>query len=394
VSREPSRADGGPPSTRRRGLAEAGVLAIVVGALLALLVAFPRREGPVADPGGALRELLTRGPGPGSWRSESLGRSRHWWIEPHPEEPTCVLLASEGESGQGRPRAFLRRRAAAYLIGGRSELFFRNYVLDASAEDEAGGEGPARLHVVWRPRARQDGQTARHVWLDARTGRVLRLEDRSYLDNPIRTIEWTSSDTGPLADVTAGRVDTPRCRLEKRGAGREPDPARVAAEAPFPVLAPTWLPAGYELVDARFRTWTLAPPAPPEGTEGEARRSVRIVNLVYSDGLGTLSLGIASPEDMDALERAAQTMRSEREAPGACPDLPEGSLPLVSDGLVVRRRRDKCRTVLRVDDLQGVSTTLLGRNEVPEDEYVRVVQSLEVVAPWKGPQGPSEPDGD
>jgi hypothetical protein len=125
-----------------------------------------------------------------------------------------------------------------------------------------------------------------------------------------------------------------------------------------------------------------------------AEHELHIAYMVYSDGLGALSIGIASPDDMDSLERAVATMRVSRETPGACPELPEGSRTVATDGLVIRRRRDKCRTVLRVDDLQGVSAALLGRNEVPEDDYLRVVQSLTVVTPTPGLRRGGEPGGD
>ena len=43
---------------------------------------------------------------------------------------------------------------------------------------------------------------------------------------------------------------------------------------------------------------------------------------------------------------------------------------------MIRRRTDACRTVLRLDGFEGVSITLLARNELPGDEYVKVMESL------------------
>jgi hypothetical protein len=368
-----------------RGLTEATTLGLLAALLVALLVCFPRTEGPAFDANRALRDLMTEGPGAGAWRSTGLGEERSLWVQPHPEDPTCLLLASSGRGREGgKPRALPRRWAAAFLVGGRADLFFHNYVLDGPPAPDPGAAGGAQLHAVWRPVARRGGETARHVWLDARTGQVRRVEDRSWNDDAIRTLAWTGPESGPLAEVLAPGGTAPACRTDRRPRGAAPDLARVAAEAPFPLLAPTWLPRGYELLEARYRVWPLPRGETEPDDEATPRRQIRIAYLLYGDGLGSLSLGIALPQDMDALERAVETMRESRTSPDACPELPEGSRPVAADGMVIRRRRDRCRTVLRVDDLHGVSAALLGRNEVPEDEYVRVVQSLEVVEPGPG----------
>jgi hypothetical protein len=83
---------------------------------------------------------------------------------------------------------------------------------------------------------------------------------------------------------------------------------------------------------------------------------------------------------MDAMQAFA-ARRDEHRAPEACPSLP-GVTGVVTEGaLVIRRRADACRTVLRVDDAEGPSVVVIGRNERPGDEYIRIVRGLAPARP-------------
>jgi hypothetical protein len=101
-----------------------------------------------------------------------------------------------------------------------------------------------------------------------------------------------------------------------------------------------------------------------------------MATLVYSDGLGSIVVTVAPAADMDAVEAMAARREEHRTGPEPCPTLPELTGDLREGGLLIRRRADLCRTVLRVDGLEGVSVAVVGRNEVPGDEYVRVVRGL------------------
>ena len=64
---------------------------------------------------------------------------------------------------------------------------------------------------------------------------------------------------------------------------------------------------------------------------------------------------------------------------------------ILHQGAVIRMRTDICRTVVRRDDLDGVSVTIIGRNEIPNDEYLRMVATLEKVG---SPEGAGRSTGD
>ena len=104
---------------------------------------------------------------------------------------------------------------------------------------------------------------------------------------------------------------------------------------------------------------------------------LRLASLLYSDGLGLISVGIGTRSDMDALQQRLIAMGPGDGEPGGCSTLPPDQGYVEVEGQrVIRRRTDTCRTVLRLDGFEGVSVTLLARNELPGDEYVKVMESL------------------
>jgi hypothetical protein len=156
---------------------------------------------------------------------------------------------------------------------------------------------------------------------------------------------------------------------------------QVVAAAPFPVYEPARLPAGFVRVHQDYVNRPLfRVERRPNGVQVDAS-PVQMVILRYSDGLARIDLYIAPPEDMRRFEEA---LRSGRKVDiGACPtsiaNAPDELIP-GDDDLVVRRNSDRCRTVLKIDDLGGVTVALVGRNEIPPDAYVEVVKSLARVA--------------
>jgi hypothetical protein len=158
--------------------------------------------------------------------------------------------------------------------------------------------------------------------------------------------------------------------------------SRLAAETPFPLLAPTYLPPGFQLVQSGYYAWPVTvsrEAGDEEEHEGRARpliRHVRMAYLTYSDGLARIALGVAAPADMNAFE---QEQHRRPHNPDACPALPKAGGAVETGGVRIRRRYDRCRTVLRLDAMPGVSVSLIARNELPADEYIDVIASVQPV---------------
>jgi hypothetical protein len=351
----------------------------VVGLLLLLALAWAPGCGRGADHPAALKAFLVDGPGSGTWEVVGLAKRRTTWIAPHPDDGAWLLKREATRDGAGRPCVALRGTVAREFLEAPWELFARNYVARGPARPETLPGGEAALHLTWVPR-RAGGETARHVWFDAGTGAVLQIEDVAYQGQKVRGIYRRSTGTGEL--------DPERLRPGRPGGEDicvQTEPESLSLEAllqlaPFPLVAPGWLPAGYERIAARFEEL--------DDVRAPGEEPVRLATLLYSDGLGLISVAVAVRSDMDALHehmarvRPDAAMPSDGE-PGGCATLPPetGPVDLGSERLL-RRRTDLCRTVLRLDGLEGVSVTLLSRNELAGDEYVKVMESLgRVTAP-------------
>src|SRR5204863_33398 len=86
----------------------------------------------------------------------------------------------------------------------------------------------------------------------------------------------------------------------------------------------------------------------------------------YGDGIAQMLLLIARPEDMQVLDEVARSLQRGA-GMDTCTSAANTPEDLVSDGdaVIITRRADKCRTVLRRADLEGVTVALIGFNEVP-----------------------------
>lgn len=351
----------------RPGFLVAGVVVVLVG----LLFAVPdrdRTERPL-DVRERLHAFIEDGPGAGLWQLHTLDGTSEWIVADHPRDATCLLVARiVGGEGPGKVRIWEKHRLARFFLPGSLDLFFQNYRLLGEMEIEE--DGRPQLHTVWLPRADLGGDTGRTVWIDRESGEVVRLEDRSYIGNCVRCLIRLSADALPLGLPPEGAGA--QCRRVPESE-KAPSAERLAGRAPFTILAPTFLPDGFDLVAANFRQLQLDDAGP--GASGVPPRSVDLAYLHYSDGLANISLGIALPEDMDTFEGWMAT-RPMEDDPEACPPMPDEARPLTADGELIRRRRDRCRTVLRLDGRSEVSVLLLGRNEIPEDEYLHVIASV------------------
>lgn len=367
---------GALPAAARAGAAARGGLA---RALLAGLLGTSLWGGcgGTADHAAALREFLVGGPGPGTWEVQGLATRRTTWIAPHPSDGAWLLKApATSPGGVLRPCVALRGTVAREFLEAPWELFARNYFEAGGAVDEPTREGVPAVKVRWIPR-RAWGDTSRSVWFAKDGGAVLQIEDVAAQGQRVRGIYRGSPATGDL-DPSKFRPGGPG----GQDICVQADPDRVALEellhrAPFPIVAPAYLPPGYERIGARFEEI-----APPKGAPAGAE-PLRLASLLYSDGLGLISVGIAVRSDMDALQVRLASLAPGEDDPGGCSTLPadQGYVELAGRR-VLRRRVDLCRTILRLDDFEGVSVALLSRNELPGDEYVKVMENLaRVTAP-------------
>jgi hypothetical protein len=337
--------------------------------------------GRAQDHASALQGFLVGGPGPGTWEVQGLSTRRTTWIAPHPGDGAWLLKAIATTPGSAvRPCVALRGTVAREFLEAPWELFARNYFPAGALEKTTTREGVPARKMRWLPKHAW-GETARQVWFDAESGEVLQIEDVAAQGQRVRGIYRTSAATGEL--------DPDRFRPGGPGGQDicvQADPDRVTLKdlldrAPFPLVAPTYLPRGYERIGARYEEVPPAPRSPTDGPGGppdpDAGEPLRLASLLYSDGLGLISVGVAVRSDMDALQERLAALGPADGEPGGCSTLPpEQGYIAVGEKRLLRRRVDLCRTVLRLDGFEGVSVTLLSRNELPGDEYVKVMESL------------------
>lgn len=326
-----------------------------------------------------LGTFLAKGPEGGTWETRYLSCTYKHVLAPHPREPDTYLIAQLEPKGADRPRAVSRWLVPRQFFRSPPSLFFSNYTRTQGPERETLPDGTRTWRVHWGRRADPDSMTERRVWFSAESGEVVQIADYSRAAHLIRRVRRLSTGTG---DWNPAGVDPERLqRFERAPPDPGADPERalsgVAAKAPFPIYTPTYVPPGFVLVRASYTRFSA------EDDEGE-ERDVQLVSQLYSDGLALISVAVAPRRDMDVIER--MNAMEDNDDPSACPGLPEDAVNLRHEGSVVRMRSDACRTVLRRDDLGAVSVTLIGRNELAADEYLRMVATLEAV--------PGEPDSE
>ncbi len=359
--------------------------AVVLIGLVGVVVGTPTREGLPAQYRAAMERLLTQGPEVGRWRIEDAWGVRVRAIAPWPADPGRLLVGrvdgpSPGVAPQdpikaqaGHVRTYRRERLVTYVSDAPRRLFFRNYRPTGPAVPVTADGGAAALLVEWVPRYGFGGETCRRVWHDRRTFEVIQVEDRSYHGRLLHGLYRLSTDPGAMA--------APESAAEPRfGEGRGPWKPRPVTDAPFTVLAPAYVPPGFDLTISGYHEWPL-PGRPGAGARSPAPsrpepRKLRFAMFTYSDGLAFLAVNVAPSQDMDALQAFAQKRDEHRARADACPSLPGVAGDVREGALLIRRRADLCRTVLRVDDVQGSSVAVMGQNEIPGDEYIRVIRSL------------------
>src|SRR5205085_3589476 len=96
-----------------------------------------------------------------------------------------------------------------------------------------------------------------------------------------------------------------------------------------------------------------------------------------TDGVVRMSLLATRPQHLRRLEAVArqqQNVSGQSTCATSSANTPEEELN-VGD-ILVHRKDDGCRVVLRRDDLDGVAVVLVGYRGLPPDDYVRTIHSL------------------
>lgn len=344
-----------PASPRRRVRAEVPV-ALAVALAAAIFVTFPRTP----EAAGALETFLREGPEPGTWEIASFMGTRRYHYGPDPGDARCcVLLPAAENGGNGKARIVPRKRAVQWFVPGCRERFLRNYRVAETASD-----GELRL-VTWRPRNEGRGETARRIWIDPTDGCVVRLEDRAANGEVILGVRRLAPPPAAGLPVPADAEVTREC-LERATWERCHPPSfeRIQAEAPFGLLRPRHIPVGFGLKEAAFRS--------PGGEQGVAW-------FTFTDGLAVFALVMGPPAALAAFEgRFGGNGRGgggQQEAPEA-----PGTQDPQSDPIRVRCHHSPRRIVLRLEHESGLGVLLLGRNELSEAEYLRILQGLAPMA--------------
>ncbi len=352
----------------------------------------PHPNGRTADKWtGRLGKFLRAGPTSGTWETKSLNCVYTSYIAPHPTEAEVFVIAQlpteDPAKGTLKSLVVSRWLVARHFFRAPAHLFFSNYVrTEGPIREELplgdGREPMDTYRVHWGPSNDEDGLTERIAWFNVVGREVVQIEDRSRGGHLLRRVRQISTDTG-LWDPTTAELDkAERFVSEAPSIGGDPEATlrKACNQAPFDVYQPTYMPPGFVLVRSTYSvrdasiTGALPAAVKPGETAPEAT-TVQLVSQLYSDGLALISVGVAPRADMNVIEALSAGM-PEDDDPQACPGLPAEALDLKQDGAVIRMRRDTCRIVLRRDDLPGVSVTIIGRRELPDDEYLQMIGSL------------------
>jgi hypothetical protein len=305
------------------------------------------------------------------------------YIALHPKHPEYFVIAQIDKDGVRKPLAVSRWLIPRHFFRSPTHLFFSNYLRTEGPTREELEDGTKTWRVHWAPRYHHDGLTERLVWFTEVGGEVVQIEDRSRSGRMIRRMTRRSKDTGAwnVADVDLETLEHLSGERPDRTADPEQDLAHARKQAPFDVYRPYYLPPGFVLVRASYTVAdaSLTPgEEPPDGAAPAPETPVQLVSQLYSDGLALISVGVAPKEDMNVIESMTAGM-ADADDPAACPGVPQDIADLRQNGSVIRMRTDTCRIVLRRDDLEQVSVTVIGRNELPVEEYLRLIGSLKRV---------------
>lgn len=354
------------------------------------------------------RDFLGRGPmEKGAWKVKRLDQERTVYVAPHPTNEDKILLlgCASCSSNPSEPCAYPRRAAVRLFFEAPSKLFGGCYGL-AKAETQKSA-GTHVLKLEYRPFFITGQKTRRVVTVDLERRRVVGIVDQSRDGYLLREIEHLSSGTGEWDPSSFDPDDQNHCK--KKACGRPCDPIsnqvkKVRTNSEFPLLLPEFVPDGFKLIRAFYHEGAVSKVNADADAQGVP---VRVIILLYSDGMALISVAVAPRADMDLFEMNLSNMGPGAAIDGGCPEaaLPKNEHQVNAEGgRVIRVRSGECRTVFRRDGVrtgnreERLSVTLLGRNELPAGVYVRMIASV-VPAPESAhvegddADDPARPDG-
>lgn len=167
-----------------------------------------------------------------------------------------------------------------------SALLSENYTFAASRGAVVAGRETIELRIE----PKWPGNVRRTVWADLHTGTALRVEDRNYRGDLIWLWEVERISFEPPQRYA---VQAARAALSSNGALLCAEPSmslgEVSRAAGFGVALPAWVPEGYRLVALRPAQAIGDPDEPGHGRLRLMARTAPVAQLIYSDGLGTIT---------------------------------------------------------------------------------------------------------
>lgn len=323
------------------------------------------RETEAADQ--MLKQATARGFADGRWRIvEQMWTRERLFARDPVQADVCQIRLLDRAGAPVLPAAC--SDLTRHLLGD-VEQFLRAYPLTAGPVVEGQGEDRA-VSFEWT----RAGGPSRRAWFRASTGELLRLVERDGGGDVLRSVELVERGL-------AGWTPTPvPVRVPSRpavGSDAEPDFAAFAARVTVPIYEPARLPPKF-----RRAAYGFDDRAPRGDLSGER---LPVAWVTYTDGLVRMNLFVTRRADMrrlEALAREQTTVAGRTTCPTSSAQTPEEMLE-GADAILVHRRDDGCRVVLRRDDLPDVAVALVGFRGLASDDYVQTIRSLVRVSPTK-----------
>jgi negative regulator of sigma E activity len=167
-----------------------------------------------------------------------------------------------------------------------SALLSENYTFSANQGISVAGRDTIEVRVE----PKWPGNVRRTVWADLHTGTALRVEDRNYRGDLIWRweVERISFEPPQWQIVQSARVALSSDEALPC-AGPNMSLGEVSRVAGFGVTLPAWAPEGYRLVALRPAQAIGDPDEPGPGKLRMMARIAPVAQLIYSDGLGTIT---------------------------------------------------------------------------------------------------------
>ncbi len=366
---------------RPSSLASLGFAALLGAGLGAGTLAMLPRSGPderaAEDADALLTRAAERGFTDGRWRIvEQMWTRERLFARDPAQADLCQIRLLDRPGAPVLPAAC--RDLTRHLLGDVAQ-FLKAYPLKAGPVVEGQGDERA-VSFEWS----RDGGPSRRAWFRASTGELVRLVERDGAGEVLRSVELIGRD---LAGWTPTPIPVRTAAVRVGGESGGLDFAAFAARVTVPIYEPTRLPPKFRRAEFGYDDR-----APRGDASGE---KLPVAWVAYTDGLVRMNLFITRRADMRRLEALA---REQTNAAGrtTCPtssaQTPEEMLE-GADAILVHRRDDGCRVVLRRDDLPDVAVALVGFRGLAPDDYVQTIRTLVRVSPTKPGEVPLHEPG-